>query len=45
MSVLVVAQRRPGLQVEVFVHISTVEKAGLVGLKEGQAIEYEEVSN
>jgi cold shock protein len=26
---------------DVFVHISAVEKAGLRGLKEGQAIEYE----
>ena len=30
---------------DVFVHISAVEKAGLPGLNEGQAIEYEEVSN
>ena len=30
---------------DVFVHISAVEKAGLPGLYEGQAIEYEEVSN
>jgi CspA family cold shock protein len=30
---------------DVFVHISAVEKAGLAGLNEGQAIEYEEVSN
>jgi cold shock protein len=27
------------------VHISAVERAGLNGLNEGQAIEYEEVSN
>jgi CspA family cold shock protein len=30
---------------DVFVHISAVEKAGLPGLNEGQAIEYEEVSD
>ncbi len=30
---------------DVFVHISAVERAGLSGLSEGQAIEYEEVSN
>jgi CspA family cold shock protein len=30
---------------DIFVHISAVEKAGLAGLNEGQAIEYEEVSN
>jgi cold shock protein len=30
---------------DVFVHISAVEKAGLSGLHEGQAIEYEEVSD
>jgi cold shock protein len=30
---------------DVFVHISAVERAGLPGLNEGQAIEYEEVSN
>ena len=29
----------------VFVHISAFERAGLSGLNEGQAIEYEEVSN
>jgi CspA family cold shock protein len=29
----------------VFVHISAVEHAGLSGLNEGQAIEYEEVSD
>jgi cold shock protein len=29
----------------VFVHISAVERAGLSSLNEGQAIEYEEVSN
>ena len=28
-----------------FVHISAVERAGLSGLNEGQAIEYEEVSD
>ena len=28
---------------DVFVHISAVERAGLSGLNEGQAIEYEEV--
>ena len=28
-----------------FVHISAVERAGLSNLNEGQAIEYEEVSN
>jgi CspA family cold shock protein len=30
---------------DVFVHISAVEKAGLATLKEGQTVEYEEVSN
>ena len=30
---------------DVFVHISAVEKAGLSTLQEGQAVEYEEVSN
>ena len=30
---------------DVFVHISAVERAGLNGLNEGQAIEYEEVAN
>ena len=30
---------------DVFVHISAVERAGLSGLNDGQAIEYEEVSN
>jgi CspA family cold shock protein len=30
---------------DIFVHISAVEKAGLAGLNEGQAIEYEEVTN
>jgi CspA family cold shock protein len=30
---------------DVFVHISAVEKAGLRGLNEGQAIEYDVVSN
>src|ERR1700750_2650982 len=30
---------------DVFVHISAVERAGLPGLNDGQAIEYEEVSN
>jgi CspA family cold shock protein len=30
---------------DVFVHISAVEKAGLLGLNEGQVVEYEEVSN
>ena len=30
---------------DVFVHISAVERAGLSTLNEGQAIEYEEVSN
>jgi len=29
----------------VFVHISAVEKAGLIGLNEGQVVEYEEVSD
>ena len=28
-----------------FVHISAVERAGLSTLNEGQAVEYEEVSN
>jgi cold shock protein len=31
--------------IDVFVHISAVERAGLTGLNEGQVIEYEEVSN
>ena len=30
---------------DVVVHISAVERAGLSGLNEGQAIEYEEVSD
>ena len=30
---------------DVFVHISALERAGLSNLNEGQAIEYEEVSN
>ena len=30
---------------DVFVHISAVERAGLSGLNEGQAIEYEEESD
>ena len=30
---------------DVFVHISAVERAGFSNLNEGQAIEYEEVSN
>jgi CspA family cold shock protein len=30
---------------DVFVHISAVERAGLQGLNEGQAVEYEEASN
>jgi cold shock protein len=30
---------------DVFVHISAVERAGLSSLNEGQAVEYEEVSN
>ena len=30
---------------DVFVHISAVEKAGLSGLREGQRISYEIVSN
>jgi cold shock protein len=30
---------------DVFVHISVVERAGLPSLNEGQAVEYEEVSN
>jgi CspA family cold shock protein len=30
---------------DIFVHISAVERAGLSGLNEGQAVEYEEVSN
>jgi CspA family cold shock protein len=30
---------------DVFVHISAVERAGLSGLNDGQAIKYEEVSN
>jgi cold shock protein len=30
---------------DVFVHISAVERAGLSTLNEGQAVEYEEVSN
>jgi CspA family cold shock protein len=30
---------------DVFVHISAVEKAGLSGLNEGQAVEYDEVSS
>jgi cold shock protein len=30
---------------DVFIHISALEKAGLATLKEGQTVEYEEVSN
>jgi cold shock protein len=30
---------------DVFVHISAVERAGLSNLKEGQVIDFEEVSN
>jgi len=30
---------------DVFVHISALEKPGLATLKEGQSVEYEEVSN
>jgi cold shock protein len=30
---------------DLFVHISAVERAGLSSLNEGQAVEYEEVSN
>jgi cold shock protein len=30
---------------DVFVHISAVERAGLSGLKEGQVVEFEPVSN
>ena len=30
---------------DVFVHVSAIERAGLTGLNEGQAIEYEEVAN
>jgi cold shock protein len=30
---------------DIFVHISAVERAGLSSLSEGQAVEYEEVSN
>jgi cold shock protein len=30
---------------DVFVHISAVERAGFSTLNEGQAVEYEEVSN
>ncbi len=30
---------------DVFVHISAVERAGLSGFNEGQAVEYEEVTN
>lgn len=30
---------------DVFVHISAVERAGLNGLNEGQAVEYEEIAN
>ena len=30
---------------DVFLHISAVERAGLGGLNEGQAVEYEEVSD
>ena len=30
---------------DIFVHISAVERAGLSGLNEGQAIEFELVSN
>jgi cold shock protein len=30
---------------DVFVHISAVEKAGLLGLNEGQTVEFEVISN
>jgi CspA family cold shock protein len=30
---------------DIFVHVSAVQRAGLNGLNEGQAVEYEEVSN
>lgn len=30
---------------DIFVHISAVQRAGLNGLNEGQAVEYEEVAN
>jgi cold shock protein len=30
---------------DIFVHISAVQRAGLNGLNEGQAVKYEEVSN
>jgi CspA family cold shock protein len=30
---------------DVFVHVSAVERSGLSSLREGQAIEYEEVAN
>lgn len=30
---------------DVFVHISAVERAGLTGLNDAQAVEYEEVAN
>ena len=30
---------------DIFVHVSAVQRAGFNGLNEGQAVEYEEVSN
>ena len=36
---------KKGAGKDVFAHISAVERAGLSGLNEGQAIEYEEVSD
>ena len=38
-------QPQGGGGMDVFVHISAVEKAGLAGLNEGQIVQYEEVSN
>jgi CspA family cold shock protein len=37
--------QRQGGGKDVFVHISAVERAGLTSLNEGQAVEYEIVSN
>jgi cold shock CspA family protein len=37
--------RKGGGGRDVFVHISAAERAGLSSLREGQVVEYEEVSN
>jgi cold shock CspA family protein len=39
------APQETDIALDVFVHISAVEKAGLSGLNEGQVVEYEEVAD